>query len=221
VRLRRPGDDLESEATVAKAQALSEEELQALLAATAPEWQLLVSFLADTGLRIGEALALQWKHVDLGARRVQVRRRVYEGKFAKPKTRYGVRDVPISSALAQDLWRLRGAAGAEALGDEALVFATADGGLLNPSTVLRAVQSAGKRAGVPWVTVHCLRHTCATRLFRRGVNAKQAQVWLGHHSPAFTLSVYTHLISDDMPDPDDLFAASAGARLTGAMLRRA
>jgi hypothetical protein len=32
------------------------------------------------------------------------------------------------------------------------------------------------------------------------VNAKQAQIWLGHHSPSFTLSVYTHLLSDDLPD---------------------
>jgi hypothetical protein len=38
-----------------------------------------------------------------------------------------------------------------------------------------------------------LRH----QLFRRGLNAKQVQVWMGHHSPAFTLDTYVHL-----PDPD-------------------
>jgi hypothetical protein len=44
-------------------------------------------------------------------------------------------------------------------------------------------------------------------LLRAGWNAKQIQVWLGHHSPAFTLTVYVHLLSDDLPDPsflDDL-----------------
>jgi hypothetical protein len=42
------------------------------------------------------------------------------------------------------------------------------------------------------------------------VSARQAQLWLGHHSPAFTLATYVHLIPDDLPDPtflDDLTAA--------------
>lgn len=37
-------------------------------------------------------------------------------------------------------------------------------------------------------------------LFRHGLNAKQAQMWLGHHSPAFTLATYAHLLPDDLPD---------------------
>jgi hypothetical protein len=39
-------------------------------------------------------------------------------------------------------------------------------------------------------------------LFRRGLNARQVQVWLGHHSRAFTLAVCVHLLSDDLPDAD-------------------
>jgi len=48
---------------------------------------------------------------------------------------------------------------------------------------------------------------CATVLFRHGANAKHVQAWLGHHSPAFTLATYVHLMPDDAPDPaflDDL-----------------
>jgi hypothetical protein len=56
------------------------------------------------------------------------------------------------------------------------------------------------RAGVPWAGFHTFRHTCATTLFRRGLNAKQVQVWLGHHSPAFTLATYVHFLADDLPD---------------------
>ena len=51
---------------------------------------------------------------------------------------------------------------------------------------------------------HVLRHTCATNLFKNGFNAKQVQVWMGHHSPAFTLATYVHLISDDLPDAPPL-----------------
>lgn len=63
------------------------------------------------------------------------------------------------------------------------------------------MKPAAERAGVPWAGVHTLRHTCASILFRSGWNAKQVQVVLGHHSPAFTLSTYVHLIPDDLPEP--------------------
>jgi hypothetical protein len=48
-------------------------------------------------------------------------------------------------------------------------------------------------------------------LFRRGLNAKQVQVWLGHHSPAFTLATYVHLLSDDLPDVDLLLGGNTEA----------
>jgi hypothetical protein len=41
-------------------------------------------------------------------------------------------------------------------------------------------------------------------LFRSGLNASQVQLWLGHHSPAFTLATYVHLLPDDLPDADNL-----------------
>ena len=55
------------------------------------EWRLLVRFLLESGLRISEAVALTWADVDLGRKRVRVRRRVYRGKVAPPKSRYGRR----------------------------------------------------------------------------------------------------------------------------------
>lgn len=57
----------------------------------------------------------------------------------------------------------------------------------------------GKRAE-SWVGFHTLRHSCATALFGQGFNAKQVQVWLGHHAPSFTLDTYVHLLSDDLPE---------------------
>ena len=46
-------------------------------------------------------------------------------------------------------------------------------------------------------------------LFRHGLNAKQVQMWLGHHSPAFTLATYVHLLPDDLPEPGFLDALTA------------
>ena len=59
-----------------------------------------------------------------------------------------------------------------------------------------------------WVGFHTLRHTCATALFRRGWNAKQVQVYLGHSDAGFTLRTYVHLLEEDLPQPD--FAALTG-----------
>jgi integrase len=177
--------------------ALEEDQLARLIAETAPQWRLLVRFLAQTGLRVGELVALVWRDVDLDSRRIKVRRRFYRGELDVPKSRYGIRQVPISGRLADDLRRHRGEAA-----DDAPLFARANGLPLRPEFVLRSiVKPAGSRAGVPWAGVHTLRHTCASILFRSGWNAKQVQMVLGHHSPAFTLATYVHLIPDDLPEP--------------------
>jgi integrase len=182
-----------------KAKALTEDELRQLIEATPDDWRLLVEFLAVTGLRISEALALSWADLDLGRRRVMVRRRVNAGKLAPPKTRFGRRDVPLSQGMARKLWLAR--AGQP---DHALVFAAHDGGYLDRFAVYRVVKAAAKAGHVPWVGLHGLRHSCASILFRRGLNAKQVQSWLGHHSAAFTLATYVHLIDDDFPDAEFL-----------------
>lgn len=101
---------------------------------TPEEWRLLVRFLAQTGLRIGEAIALRWGDVDLGTRRVKVRRRIYKGTVDVPKSRYGLRDVPISTQLAQELWRYRAAAGSPA--DDAPLFPSRAGTHLNGENLL-------------------------------------------------------------------------------------
>lgn len=180
--------------------ALTEDELRALLADVPNESRLLVEFLAHTGLRISEALGLRWADVDLGRRRVKVSRRLYRGNVAPPKSSYGRREVPLSEGMARALWAARKAPGVQP-GDTAPVFAGRDGRPLDRSAFYRTVKAAARRVGVPWAGLHTLRHTCATMLFRSGLNAKQVQAWLGHHSPAFTLATYVHLLPDDLPDP--------------------
>ncbi|HEX3329180.1 MAG TPA: tyrosine-type recombinase/integrase [Gaiellales bacterium] len=181
------------------ARALTHEEYTKLLAKLPDEWRLLIRTLGETGLRIGELLALTWSDVDLGTRRVHVRRRVYRGKLGPPKSRYGRRSVPVTRDLAQSLWQARGASRYALDADP--VFASSTGTRLDPGNLhARVLKPAARTAGVDWAGFHTLRHTCATELFRRGLNAKQAQVWLGHHSPAFTMATYVHLLSDELPD---------------------
>jgi integrase len=182
------------------ARALTEDELARLVAEIPERSRLLVGFLGQTGLRVGELIALRWEDIDLGTRRVRVRRRLYRGTIDTPKSRYGIRDVPISQKLAQALRAHRSASRFNS--DEDPVFPNSTGGLHTSSNLLRrVVKPAAGRAGVPWASIHTLRHTCASMLFRSGWNAKQVQMVLGHHSPAFTLSTYVHLIPDDLPEP--------------------
>ena len=124
-----------------------------------------------------------------------------EGTIDLPKSHYVIRTVPLARQMTADLASHRAASLYPADGD--LVFPTRCGTHIHPSDLShRVIKPAAVSAGVPWSSAHTLRHTCASRLFKAGWNAKQVQMMLGHHSPAFTLSTYMHLIPDDLPEPE-------------------
>ncbi|MCW2926015.1 MAG: Site-specific recombinase XerD [Thermoleophilia bacterium] len=181
--------------------ALTDLELTRLLAEIDAEHFLLVLLLSQTGLRIGEAVALQWQDVDLLACRIHVRRRYYKGGVDAPKSRFGIRSIPLSRAMSERLASLREGSDFAAPTDH--LFCTKLGTPHLPRNILmRSFKPAAVRAGIPHAGFHTLRHTYASRLFRLGWNAKQVQMVLGHHSPAFTLATYVHLMPDDLPSLD-------------------
>jgi integrase len=63
------------------------------------------------------------------------------------------------------------------------------------------IQPAREAADLPSVGFHAFRHTGASILFAEGRNAVQVQCWLGHHSVAFTLATYVHLLDGDLGEP--------------------
>jgi integrase len=185
--------------TQTKRRALSEPELQRFLNALPHAWRLFFELLAHTGLRISEAIALTWADIDLDQRRLHVRRRRYRGRLDTPKSDFGLRAIPLAPQLAHSLSTRRGNSPTESI-----CFPSETGGYLDPSNIrYRVLKPSAKTVGLDWVGFgfHTFRHTCASTLFRHGLNVKQVQVWLGHHSPAFTLAVYIHLLPDDLPNP--------------------
>ena len=111
-------------------------------------------------------------------------------------------------------------------GDEELVFPSLVGTPLSHSNVLsRVLRPIAEEAGAPWAGFHAFRHTCASMLFERGANAKQVQKWLGHHSAAFTLSKYIHLLGDELGEPlaidTELAGATVGATSVTELTREA
>lgn len=78
-----------------------------------------------------------------------------------------------------------------------LIFATEAGTIINPSNLRnRSFKPLLKRAGLPPVRFHDLRHTCATLLLSKNVNPKVVSEMLGHSSISITLDIYSHLLPD-------------------------
>ncbi len=155
---------VETDEAEPRAKALTEEELNVLLDETPADWRLFFEFLAHTGLRIGEAVALTWTDVDFGKQRINVRRRLYRDVLTlRSLDTDGVQFR--SRPGGQALWRRRGTSA-----DDAPVFTTQAGARIDASNLAaRVLKPSAKRAGVPWAGFHTFRHTCATMLFRHGL----------------------------------------------------
>lgn len=184
---------------------LTRKQLKKLLHVVDSRHRLMFKLLAVTGLRWSELIGLQWRHLKLEGQRpaVRVRRGIVRGEPSPPKSRYSKREVPLEPKLARELRKLRMARGWPE--EDVLVFQSAAGGPLDYSNTRRRIlQPAARTAGAPWAGFHTFRHTLASILFARGANAVQVQRWLGHHSPAFTLATYVHLLDNDLGEPLDL-----------------
>ena len=181
---------------------------------------LLVSFLAYTGLRFGEAAALRVRDLDLHAGRVRVRASVTEvnGKLVEGPPKNGkARSVPLAHFLRAPL-----ASSIQGRSSDGLVFRAARGGPLRANTwrsrdFAAAVQAAQEAApsGKPFPNLapHDLRHTAASLAVQAGANVKVLQRMLGHAKASMTLDVYADLFDSDL---DDVVAALApGAQASG------
>jgi integrase len=182
---------------------LTREELARLLEEIPAKWRTLFELLAATGLRISEAIALRWSdlHLDAPTPHLRVSRAIVRGVVGAPKSRHGARLVPLPYELAATLRAQRRRTDP----DDALVFPGREGAPADVGSLRRRVLvPAAQRAGLSGVGFHTLRHTCASLLIERGLSVLRLQRWMGHHSPAFTLETYGHLIDGDLGPALDL-----------------
>lgn len=196
-----------------KPKALTRHELRMVIQAIPEEWRPFFTLLAQTGLRISEAIAVSWGDLDLGvAPRLNVRRQIYKGHSKRLKSRHSVRELPLTPRMADTLRAMRVRSYA---GEDGLVFPTGVGTPLSVRNLRRRVlDPAVKAAGLGWVSFHTFRHTCASLLFAGGKDIKQVQEWLGHADPGFTLRTYVHLMDEGLGAADfldDLFAVRPAA----------
>ena len=186
---------------------LTPKQIRALLEAE-PDQKYKLIFLTAilTGLRQGEILGLKWSDIDFTNKQINVKRTYNHDRFFEPKTKQSIRKVDMSPLLVKELaqWKLQGAITQQDQSTEAtteenefkdLIFKSEAGTPISCYNMLRRhYVPALKKAEVPYIKFHALRHTYASLLIDQKENIKYIQNQLGHSTPNITLAVYAHLM---------------------------
>jgi integrase len=158
-----------------------------------------------TGMRISELRGLTWDCVDLDRRIIKIAKRADEfGEMGAPKSRAGVRDIPMAPIVHQALTAWRTVA---LKSDLALVFPNGAGRVQNYSNIYNRIfkpmlvaNGITKSSGEAKFGIHALRHAAASLFIEQGWNPKKIQTLLGHVSITMTMDTYGHLF--ETPEED-------------------
>jgi integrase len=176
---------------------LTREQLAKVLIEVPARWRPFFQLLATTGVRISEAVGLRWSDLELDSSTpyLQTTRAIVRGVAVAPKSRNGVRIIPLTADLAAELCSRRPAD----CSDDSPVFPGRNGRPSDPGSLRRRVLvPAAQRVGLDGIGFHTFRHTCASLLIESGVSPLRLQRWMGHHSAAYTLDAYGHLIDGEL-----------------------
>jgi integrase len=159
------------------------------------------------GPRAGELCALKWEDVELGKSPAMVVRRsvsTYRAGEVWSATKTGEeREIPLPPKVAARLQRHRAAQARDQLArspgswaDPALVFPNAQGSVTRHASLWENFHRHRRKAGLPEMRFHDLRHTAITLMLKGGVDVRTVAEIAGHSDPAMTLRRYAHVIPD-------------------------
>ena len=146
-----------------------------------------------TGLRVGEVCGLMWSDIDFDKSILTVRRTVqrihtdiHKTQIIAdtPKSRTSKRSIPIPKFIMKLLRDSRSTEKHYILSDSEII--------IEPRTLQRRFKSVLKKANLPSVTYHSLRHAFATSCLQAGFDVKTLSEILGHASVETTLNRYVH-----------------------------
>lgn len=164
----------------------------------------LYDTLLATGLRIGEAVALEWSDIDLDNGYIDVNKTLVWSRMEtnSPKSMAGYRKIPIdrNTVLMLRLYKARqhqcfiehGYGGKMA----EHVFSNGLHAYPSREGLQKTLTKHLKLAGLPYLTLHAFRHTHASLLLNAGISYKELQQRLGHSTLAMTMDTYSHLFDD-------------------------
>jgi len=150
------------------------------------------------GLRVGEICALKWSDLDaennlLHIRKTLQRIYVYEGDekhteliYGTPKSQSSAREVPVPDRLVNALVRLRNGAS----DDDFLLSGRSTP--IEPRVYRTFFKRLLRRAGLPDIKFHALRHSFATRCIDGQCDYKTVSSLLGHSNISTTINLYVH-----------------------------
>lgn len=169
-----------------KREALTENEIDIVNNSIECTFGFLAYFLLYTGLRKGEALALQWKDIDFKNDIIRIYKSVYYESntphIKDTKTEAGNRNVVLLKCLKEKL---------VPQDPESYIFNN-KGNILNKSFFTRQWEKYKLETGLK-ISAHQLRHTFVTILYEAGVDEKMSQTILGHSDITTTRNIYTHI----------------------------
>lgn len=158
-------------------------------------WGDFWSLLCETWLRVGEITDLRWGDIDLDAGTLTVSHSVkrdenYHFFSGSAKTVNAVRTIPLSATMVERFRRRKDASTRSGTRD--LIFPGKGTHWLSSQYVGRILKSHCRRAGVPEIKVHEVRHSGGSIAYLNGVDIKTVSERLGHKTIAFTLATYAH-----------------------------
>jgi integrase len=156
-------------------------------------WECVFVLGATLGLRSGEALALRWEDVDLAAETIQIRRTVWKYRTSAPKTPSSRRRLKLPQRALEALTRLSESSGNPSEG--CWCFPTKNGNPTSPESFHTwGWKPTLRKAGLPDLRYHDLRHGAASLLINQGVPIPVVSKYLGHSNAGVTMRVYAHMI---------------------------
>jgi len=167
-------------------------------------------------MRRGEVLGLPWRNVDVEAARLVVSQALlsvdYEAAVSDVKTANSRRTIDLDPRTVVELrsWRREQLEASMATGrrdtNDGFVFARPDGRPIHPDFFSQSFARLVAMSELPRIRLHDLRHTHASILLQAGVPLKVVSERLGHSSPAFTMTVYQHVLPGMQADAAAAFS---------------
>ena len=150
-----------------------------------------------TGLRRGEICGLKWQDFDEGSGKLKISRTLHKKKgggytAGETKTDTGTRTIMLPPSTAELLRKRK----KNALGEWVFHNPIKPEEPINPSSAYNKLKIFLKKADLPSIRFHDLRHTFSTHALAGGVDAKTLSGILGHTNASFTLDTYTHITTD-------------------------